>query len=143
MGAHLAYGWMPRMLVVDSGGFVEASHVLNEARQSSTRRPPDGVKLLPRVINRSVVGVSRLLHFLRPSLPPIWDSNVRHYLVAKKVPIDGANTLAAYERYLGIIDELTRQKRAQDVTASISGKPGYRVTRCRTIELVVFVNGRQ
>ena len=87
------YGWMPTIL--DSMGYTNETEidayekkVVNDVRKAIERDvvQSNDLKNLTKFINNSYVGLSKFLHFLRPDLYAIWDSNV--YCALKFAYID-------------------------------------------------------
>lgn len=81
VGLHTAYAWMPTipnlalpaaLTAADQAGIVA---LLNDARQRLLTAAELAV-LKSRFCNNSMVGSSKLLHFLAPDRYPIWDRRV-------------------------------------------------------------------
>lgn len=76
--AHMVYGWMPTMLdqvdykKVDS----EISKDLINRVKSDNNLSDKDISCIKAVTNNSIVGASKLLHFLNPKKYPIFDSRV-------------------------------------------------------------------
>lgn len=79
VAAHLVYGWMPTILTLNFSSLPEALPLINAARRGVILTAPE-LALLAGTVNNSVIGASKLLHFTNPSLYPIWDSRVFHFL---------------------------------------------------------------
>lgn len=84
-GLHVVYGWMPTIpdlqRVVDLNPTTRAAvlKTLDNARGWLALCPSDAARILLEVqnfTNNSLVGASKLLHFLNPQVFPIWDSRV-------------------------------------------------------------------
>jgi hypothetical protein len=71
-----AYGWMPRVVRVDADKLAAAADAVAKAADA---------KLAAQIIEAvadclySVVGASKVLHFVSPEVYPIWDSNVQRF----------------------------------------------------------------
>jgi hypothetical protein len=142
VGAHMAYGWMPRMLTIWPEHLHSAVEALERARRAHLLCLKEW-EALKSVVNRSVVGASKLLHFVSPNRYPIWDSNVHFYLQrlgAFKGRTENAET---YLRYVVLMDRLVSTALAHMISRSVSRKLGYEVTPYRAIELVMFRRGKE
>ena len=67
--AHLAYGWMPRMLKIHQEGF-NFQNAWHSIEDNSTEI--EFLLSLKGLINNSIVGASKVLHFIRPDYYPIF-----------------------------------------------------------------------
>ena len=76
--AHLAYGWMPTVLHLDFDALPTALQRVEEARQGKVLTGPD-LQQIAAAVNHSVVGASKVLHFVNPTLYPIWDRRVYRF----------------------------------------------------------------
>ena len=81
--AHAVYGWMPTILkkidnLLQMSNFVLGVKGLSfaDARPIVERAATPGPGSVFFSLNNSVVGTSKLLHFLLPDLFPIWDSRI-------------------------------------------------------------------
>lgn len=75
-GAHMVYGWMPTILEIHISESVDVHAgvaLLNKARIAG-RLSCEEIEQLASLINHSVVGASKLLHFVNPEAFAIWDS---------------------------------------------------------------------
>ena len=71
------YGWMPRVVRIDSDRLPDAVAAFENAKRM---RGFTGDESVIRAISEclySVVGASKLLHFVKPDVFPIWDSKVQ------------------------------------------------------------------
>ena len=76
--AHLAYGWMPTILHLDFDALPDALQCVEEARQGNVLTVPQ-LQQVAAAVNHSVVGASKVLHFVNPTLYPIWDRQVYRF----------------------------------------------------------------
>jgi len=141
IGAHFTYGWMPTILNIHSRkpeeDFPTAVAILNEVKRGSLIGEKE-LLFLKGIINNSLVGPSKLLHFINPKTYAIWDSNVCKYINGK------ANQVSNVKNYLAYLDncgEITLNQRFEQVHASMNKKIGYDVTPYRALELVMFKTG--
>lgn len=143
LAAHFVYGWMPRMLNLREAGLQNALPAVNRAREVRPISDAD-FEALKLSINNSMVGVSKLLHFVNPALYPIWDRRVAAFVRSvegRRRPVDDVRT---YRAYLQRCHEIIRDPRFDAVYRSIRGKVRYRDFRIeplRALELVMWVGG--
>lgn len=77
--ATMAYGWMPRVVRIDPAYTNSALAVLNVAKtaEAPTLSTPQ-INNLATCLH-SLVGASKILHFINDSAYPIWDSNIEAF----------------------------------------------------------------
>ena len=78
IGSNFTYGWMPTILKFKSEDFELAVSALNRAKAAARISSAD-IMVLKGLINNSLVGVSKLLHFINPQVYAIWDSRVCNF----------------------------------------------------------------
>lgn len=103
--AALSYTWMPRVVRLFSDHLYEAASLLEEAR---TAMPADivDVDLRPIVCClHSVVGTSKVLHFVNPSVFPIWDSRVERTRLGYEPPYRHMREVRNYRGYVAAVYE--------------------------------------
>ena len=133
IGASFAYSWMPTMLGLRNGEFSRAAHELQQARTSDVQKA--SLEFLEKTVNNSVVGASKLLHFVAPTRYAIWDSRVSNYL--KK----NLTKQFTYHDYLELCRNLVEDQRFKAVHQSINLKIGREVSALRAVELVMYTSG--
>src|SRR5690606_14666185 len=86
IGISFTYSWMPTILkslnLVNS---LEAIKILNEVKNGHFTSVED-LLILKQTINNSLVGTSKLLHFINPERYAIWDSRVFRFLNTNEEP---------------------------------------------------------
>lgn len=109
---------------------------LNRAR-SGALVSDDDVTKLAQLINNSIVGASKLLHFVSPERFAIWDSRVARYLHG---PITAyrLNRTRVYRAYLTACAETVADPAFAAVHDRINEQVGYPVTPLRAVELVMY-----
>jgi len=74
-GAHMAYGWMPTILELYPDpakiDLAAAAELLAKAKRSGTLSDAELTQLAD-LVNNSLVGASKLLHFVAPDSFAIW-----------------------------------------------------------------------
>jgi hypothetical protein len=144
IGANFTYGWMPTMLRLKSTQFEaaaeDAAQILNHAKRRENLTDQE-YQLLIDLMNRSIVGVSKLLHFVNPQDYAIWDSRVAAYLNPAMSSYQFQRT-ATYRSYLEQCAALCAFDEFAALHQSVNHKVGRPVTPFRAIELVMYTNGR-
>ncbi len=137
ISANFVYGWMPTMLRFGSTQFEQAAAILNRVKHSQEMNDDD-LSFLINLINRSLVGVSKLLHFVNPEQYAILDSRVSSYLHLNPSSLNEPRT---YRDYLRECREVIEQPEFKQVHNSINRKIGQPVTALRALELVMHTMG--
>jgi len=138
IAANFSYGWMPTILDFRSDCFDDAVKLLERARISGDLGV-DELFTLACVVNNSIVGVSKLLHFASPASYAIWDSRVATYLGARLQSREkGAEQ---YLRYNECCRLLCDSHEVGVVTERVSSVIGYQLQPMRALELVMFHGG--
>lgn len=96
---------------------------------------------LIKLVNNSLVGVSKLLHFARPDKFSIWDSRVYRYFYQEKPHNYRANDISKYRRFVDTFPEVINHEGFRRFFDSVIDKMGYEVTPIRAIEVMMFLNG--
>lgn len=143
-GAHMVYGWMPTILKIhatESLSVLNGLSLLHKARAQGQLSFSE-IQQLAQLVNRSVVGASKLLHFVNPEAFAIWDSRIYRFIYEQAPHQNRVNNAAAYERYLMLLQKLRQDERFPDFHASINQKMGYPVSALRALEVVMFLNAQ-
>ncbi|MBN8701650.1 MAG: hypothetical protein J0M08_01165 [Bacteroidetes bacterium] len=147
IGINFTYGWMPTILDFCSNRFEEAIQILNRAKEG--KRPSvEELEILKELFNNSLVGTSKLLHFINPEKFAIWDSRVYRYLTKGQEPYQNRiGNAKVFLDYLTFCDSITQLKEYENVHKSICEKLGKlekranNMTKYRTVELIMYHNG--
>jgi hypothetical protein len=142
-GAHMVYGWMPTILELgpesvhaDLGG---AAELLSKARKQGSLTDNE-LGRLAKLVNNSLVGASKLLHFVAPNHFPIWDSKIYGFVFNETPHNYRVKKIQQYRKYQHILAELQRDQRFGPFHQSVNAKVGYKVSALRALELVMFLN---
>lgn len=142
IGIHMVYGWMPTIFEFKHDRLEEAVEIINAVK---LRRPVGAGELgvLKALLNNSIVGTSKLLHFISPEEYAIWDSRVYRF-VSGKVNVDHAqvNRVASYLFYLQRLRVLAKEPVfLGSVYAPLKERLGVYVTPLRALEMVFYLAG--
>jgi hypothetical protein len=133
---------MPTIFDYRSDKFEEAVDILNDAKAGNIPNV-DNLILLKELFNNSLVGTTKLLHFINPVKFAIWDSRVYRYLTNKEPYSSRIGNCNVYMDYLVFCNYLTNQKEFSIYHKSIEKKIGYSMTAFRIVELVMYLNGEK
>lgn len=139
IGINFTYGWMPTIFDFRSDNFEEALVILNKAKIGS-KPTVENLALLKGLLNNSLVGTTKLLHFIKPDNFAIWDSRVYRYLTNKEPHDNRIGNCNSYIDYLKFCDYLTQQPEFKSLQKNIEMKVGYSMTAFRVAELVMYSN---
>lgn len=140
IGINFTYGWMPTIFDFRSDNFDEAIEILNNAKKGLV---PTVVQLesLKVLFNNSLVGTTKLLHFINPDKFAIWDSRVYYYLTGGLAYNHRIGNCESYLSFLTFCEYLTQRKEYDRIHNSICKKLGYSMTKFRSVELIMYLNG--
>lgn len=142
-GAHMVYGWMPTILELypEQGkcDLDTAVQTLAKAKAGEALSD-DEIEALAALVNKSLVGASKLLHFVAPNNFPIWDSKVYTFVHEKRPHHYRVNSVKAYRQYIELLKGLAVSAEFPKFHASIQKKLGYNVSPLRALELAMFLN---
>ena len=125
------------------GDLTTSIELINNVKRIGYKPTPAEIESLANNINGSVVGTSKLLHFIRPDVHAIWDSRVYRYLHKQKPYIYRLEAPDAYDGYLASIEELTKDGRFAEFHRAFMNALGYIVTPNRFIEYVMYHHGAE
>jgi hypothetical protein len=142
IGINFVYAWMPTIFDFRSDNYDEVVDILNRAKNGKNPISEDELILLKGLFNNSLVGSTKLLHFINPEKYAIWDSRVFRYLKNRNNynQIENCNN---YLDYLTFCNELIErnQKCFPILKNQIEEKVGYEMTPLRVIDLIMYLNG--
>lgn len=134
----MVYGLMPTAMNLRRGDmepFLAPLNALRDTGQRLTAGELDGLKAL---VNNSIVGTSKLLHFLAPETYPVWDSRINRFLNGEPRP--ETNSVPRYRDYLADFDRLRVDADFEPLRASIEGRLGYPVSAARAFEMIMYLS---
>lgn len=140
IGSFFTYGWMPTMLDL-RGDLHDTIELLKRVKIQGCRLSTDEIKTIASNVNGSVVGTSKLLHFIRPDVHAIWDSRVYRYLHQEKPYIYRLEAPDAYGGYLDRLAELRQDARFDQLKRRLEAEIGYGVSHNRIGEYVMYHHG--
>lgn len=139
--AHMVYGWMPTTLEFGDGSLADGARLLFQAGSRDPLLTEDELAALKELINNSIVGTSKLLHFRNPKVYPIWDSRVYRWIHEGNFSYYRLEQPANYVCYAKALREVTSEAGYDEIHKSVESKLGYEVSRLRSAELIMFLRG--
>ncbi len=138
--AHMVYGWMPTMLKNISLGKSNLIKMIQEEKLT--------MEILIEIValtNNSVVGASKLLHFIEPDKYAIFDSRVYSSITGKTQP--DANNIDNYLLYIDRFNELITSNNAELIykikNELVKKKYIYKhYSSFRALEVCLYNNGK-
>ena len=143
-GAYAVYGWMPTIMKrgVNPAAWSASKGALVNLRDAKTWVEAESIlsefPLAMTVVNGSLVGTSKFLHFLNPNILPIWDSNIGWVFGARR-----RDVVEKRQRYLAYCHAV-----AEAIKSGIAYPEAYTcfvgpdVTDVRRLELLLFLYGQ-
>lgn len=141
IGINFTYGWMPTIFHFKSNNLNEVLVLLNRVK-SESKLNEDELSILIKLFNNSLVGTSKILHFINPNLYPILDSRVYNYLFGKNPHYKQLNNIKIYFNYINLVDEIINHQEFEEVNQIISGKVGYQISKIRVIDIIMYTNAK-
>ncbi|WP_372551463.1 hypothetical protein [Acinetobacter pittii] len=110
IGISFTYSWMPTILKnlkIDHPEYLIS--ILNEVKHGH-KINAEQLLFLKSALNNSLVGTSKLLHFINPFDYAIWDSRVFHFLFNQEPHKYKLENPQTYFDYLNLIGRLTKEQ---------------------------------
>jgi len=144
IAANFTYGWMPTILNFkldsDSKEFENVLTLLNNAKESE-RLSKEEILKVKALVNNSIVGTSKLLHFINPEVYAIWDSHVCRFWTGKSSSYQ-VEKVENFMDYLALCDLLTNNSVLTEAQKKFKDKLNYEVSHLRVIETMMFTLGK-
>ena len=138
IGISFTYSWMPTILkALNLKNTEEVLFILNEVKKGKLIDEQQ-LTTLKTTFNNSLVGTSKLLHFINPRQYAIWDSRVFRFLNNVEPHKYRLEKPRAYIEYLKLIEELKNEKAFTAFFELMKQKVGYDITEYRALELAFF-----
>lgn len=141
IGVSLVYSWMPTIPTIDFQDFDKVVLALERIRQGYVLTDLD-LEMMKACINNSLVGTSKLLHFLCPDRFPIWDSRVARYFLGRE-PYQLVNSFKHYKCYVNFCREVIQEPRYEEIHRGIQQQLSNDIGFMRSVEYVMFLLGKR
>jgi hypothetical protein len=142
VSAYFSYGWMPKILklnIQNDNELRSAVSLLNSVKQGNFLESSE-LEFLKKLLNNSIVGTSKLLHFISPYKYLIWDSRVANYFGIKAYK--EINSVESYLLYLKFCHKLDKDVVKKVHRNIIKRAPSMvNATELRALEFLFFNKG--
>lgn len=141
IGSHFIYSWMPTILTLKLDNIEEVLRLLNEVINGKVLIEAE-LETLKTCINNSMVGLSKLLHFINPANYAIWDSRILNYCTGQSSQY-GIDKPKNYIAYIKKLNEISKEKQFNELYAAIKKYFDYPITAMRAIEIIMFQTNKK
>lgn len=140
IASHFVYGWMPTIIQLNLEQKDKVLFLLNAAKNGHILDKSE-LEILKQSINNSLVGLSKLLHFINPRDYAIWDSRIFRYMTEKKSNY-GIDKPESYLEYLNGLKSISKHKDYGKLHDIIARNFNYEIHPNRAIEITMFETDR-
>jgi hypothetical protein len=141
-GSYMIYGWMPTMLKL-KGPSDTLWALAQKARLGTAEENTENILQCAKTLNNSLVGTSKLMHFLNPDKYPIWDSRVFSALFETKSQPYKIENIDNFLLYLQWIRTFCKTEGFETLKTKFEAEAGYTVTKTRAAEATLFSLGKK
>ena len=141
IASHFVYGWMPTIIQLDTKNVDEVLSILNGVK-AGHYATENQLEVIKQCVNNSMVGTSKLLHFINPNLYAIWDSRIFRYITGKKYSY-GIEKPKAYMEYMEALNEIVNHPEYKSLHFEIERNFKYEISPLRAIEILMFETDRE
>lgn len=142
IGAYFTYGWMPTIPEIKIPDSERLLTCLNFVKTGNLLEEHD-LFFLKGAVNNSIVGGSKLLHFIRPDTYPIWDSIIAAYFSPEvKLYNNSINNVGIYRSYIQFVHDVIADSRFKPCFETVSQCFSYTITFVRALEYILFSTKR-
>jgi hypothetical protein len=144
--AHVVYGWMPTMLNNINKELIENNILINDIwdKIMSGSLEEEFLISIKNITNNSIIGGSKLLHFINPKNYAIIDSNILKYILNRE-NINYYCSIDNYVIYMNKLRELENNELEIDQIKKIFYEYNtnlYEFSNLRYIEMALFYAGK-
>jgi hypothetical protein len=139
LGISLVYSWMPTIPKIDIQNIDKVVDIIKKEEITAS-----DLEVLSKCFNNSIVGTSKLLHFIYPDKYPIWDSNVCKYFTDGEPFSYRVNKVSNYLKYIDFCNGLIENNKEgiAEIQKEFITKFGLEISKMRTLELIFFQVGK-
>lgn len=146
LGLHIVYGWMPTIPklggIMQWDGSKQQKFAETLANAKNGQVPTDSeLETLKSFCNNSMIGASKLLHFLKPETFPIWDSRVaKVFLKNPKAAGLSVNGIEPWKQYRNALSGWLSDQAVKKKCRELRQLAPFlnQVSDLRLVELVMF-----
>jgi hypothetical protein len=138
LGMGFVYSWMPtipkniKFKMLD-----EALPILNRAKNCGIVSKEDYINL-KSLCNNSLVGASKLLHFINPEQYAIWDRKIYAYLYQERADTNRVEKIDRYMAYLALVNKISQSYLFDSIITIIQTQFKEYISKFRAIEWMFF-----
>lgn len=137
ISSHFVYGWMPTIIKINNSKIEDSLTILNKAKTDIQLNCFE-LENLKSCINNSMVGTSKLLHFIAPQNYAIWDSRIYRYITGKKQQ-NNINNAQNYLDYLDKVKTIINHTNFHQLYKHVNNQfKDYSISAMRAVEIVMF-----
>jgi len=137
ISSHFVYGWMPTIIKINNSKIEDSLTILNKAKTGIQLNCSE-LENLKSCINNSMVGTSKLLHFIAPNEYAIWDSRIYRYITGK-MQQNNINNAQNYLDYLDKLKTIIKHTNFQQLYKLVNNQfKDYSISAMRAVEIVMF-----
>ncbi|WFP97184.1 hypothetical protein P3S51_02165 [Acinetobacter sp. ANC 7201] len=141
IGISFTYSWMPTILkTINLSEPDQLILIFNKVKQGHLISTQE-LQILKNAFNNSLVGVSKLLHFIQPEKYAIWDSRVFRFLSGNEPHVSIFKQPETYLSYLTLLDNLKNEPAFSKFYRLMQQKVDYPISEYRALELAFFKGG--
>ncbi|CAM9314875.1 hypothetical protein [Acinetobacter bereziniae] len=141
IGISFTYSWMPTILKeIDLKNADDLVVIFNRIKKGNIITAKE-LLILKDSFNSSLVGTSKLLHFINPEQYAIWDSRVFRFLSRKEPHNYRLQDPKIYLQYLDLLENLKAEDTFAKFYKLMVDKVGYKISGYRALELAFFKGG--
>ncbi|WP_144282155.1 hypothetical protein [Chryseobacterium echinoideorum] len=138
IGISFTYSWMPTILKsIKLQNSEKVISILNEVKKGQ-KINEEQLATVKAAFNNSLVGTSKLLHFINPKQYAIWDSRVFRFLNKEEPHKYKLEKPKIYLEYIEFIENSKNEKTFKTFYKLMKQKVGYEITEYRALELAFF-----
>lgn len=140
-GANMVYGWMPTILDTQKkkkDGYRDEKNVLSSIEILGVKINSKDLEIVSAFMNNSIVGGSKLLHFIYPDKYPIWDSKICSVIMNSTNLNSKVKKIENYTNYCMAVRNIINEppKNLIEFKQGVKNKIKY----VRAIELILFLS---
>jgi hypothetical protein len=139
-GVHMIYGWMPKTLNICKND-MNINDVLNSIEKLGDLKNLNkyDLEIVSAFTNNSIVGASKLLHFIYSERFPIWDSKICSKIIEGNVTYQ-VDKIDNYVQYVNVMSEIKEHPICTAFGIEFKKKNNYDISTMRAAELLVFLS---
>jgi hypothetical protein len=138
-GANMVYGWMPTILDTQKkkDHYKGIDKVYSSIVSLDDPIDQEHLKVVSSFMNNSIVGASKLLHFIYPEKYPIWDSKICGHILGSKGASSQVKKIENYIDYCKAIHNII-SKPPENLKNFKKNNP--EISYVRASELILFLS---